>query len=171
VRALLAYLLILAFCGIKAQDKVYFLNGSSKECRVLEIGPEQILVKTAEETEVLYPAEILLIKFKNGSTEIINTPTASVIYNPAMKNNGKPNTTEKLHKPIYLSLNTLALCNADISAFYEYVPANKKIGIGIMGAYNFNLNATAQNLFIAILPNAKKNYDLGLTLNFYPGQF
>lgn len=167
----LLYLLIFAFCVVKSQDKVYFLNGTSKECQVLEIAPEQVIVKTEGETETFIRDQILLIKFKNGSTEIINTPTATIVYNPARKKTISESNNEKLHKPVYLSVNTLALCNADVSAFYEYVPASRKIGIGLMGAYNFNLNATAQNLFIAILPNAKKNYDLGLTLNLYPGRF
>jgi hypothetical protein len=154
---------------LKAQDRIYYLDGSSKDCAVLEIGPEEIQANINGEVETIYKNNLLLIKFKNGSTEIINTPTTSVIYNPTSGIKSKSNQ-DKIHKSSYLSVNTLALCNADISAFYEYISPAKIIGLGLVGAYNFNLSATAPNLFIAVLPNAKKNYDLGVTLNIYPSR-
>ncbi len=157
--------------ALKAQDKVYLLNGSSKECKVLEISPEEVIVSANGETETISSSELFLIRFKNGTVEIVNTPTLNVVYNPASHEKSNQNNSEKIFKQGNLSVNTLALCNADIAAFYEYIPRSKLIGIGLMGAYNFNLNATAQNLFIATLVNAKKNYDVGATFNFYPGRF
>lgn len=165
----LVYLLLLAFCALKAQDRIYYLDGRSKECIVLEIGPEDIQTNINGDVETINKAELLLLKFKNGTTEIINTPTASVIYNPSLGIKSKA-SHDHIHKHSYLSLNTLALCNADISAFYEYVPTSKLIGLGLTGAYNFNLRAGAPNAFIAILPDAKKDYDIGVTLNLYPSR-
>ncbi|MGZ3900503.1 MAG: hypothetical protein ACXVO9_13860 [Bacteroidia bacterium] len=163
------FLMVFLFCSLRAQDKIYFLDGHTLECRVLEISPEQVMVSAAEK-ESINRAEIFLIKYKNGFIEVMNTPTANVIYNPASKSKNQVSADTKIYKPGYLSLNTLALCNADIAAFYEYIPKSKIIGLGLMGAYNFNLNSTGQNSFITILPNAKKNFDLGATFNFYPGR-
>jgi len=70
----------------------------------------------------------------------------------------------------YVSLNSLALYNADVSVFYEHITKNKLFGVGVMGAYNFNLNTTLPNLFLYALQNSKKNYDIGATFNFYPGE-
>jgi hypothetical protein len=71
----------------------------------------------------------------------------------------------------FASLNTLALCNSDISGFFEKLSANKKVGFGGMAAYNFNRYAVLQNAFIAVLSNAKKQYDAGAFINFYPSHF
>ncbi len=151
-----------------AQDKVYFLDGSDKSGKVTEIGPDYVILQTEDEAQTIYREKILLVEFKNGSTEMMNLPPQSRIYNPtaiAIKNETK-NTGEFV--PVnFFSVNTIALCNADISGFYERILPGKKIGLGIMGAYNFNLYATAPNLFIAVLSNAKKNYDLGAYLNIY----
>ncbi|MCW3078425.1 MAG: hypothetical protein JWO32_3034 [Bacteroidetes bacterium] len=171
---ILFFCLVFYVCSAFGQDKVYYLNGTSKECKVLEITPELIYIKTSESSEYLYRSQLLLIQFKNGSTEIINTPTQSVVYNPAATLKPSDNNSGSnplLHKAGNLSINTLAPCNADIAVFYEHITKSKMFGLGIMGAYNFNIHATLPNQFIAALPHAKKNYDAGLTFNFYPGRF
>lgn len=173
MRILFLYLVLYA-CAALGQDKIYYLNGTSKECKVLEITPELIYIKSSDATETIYRSQVLLIQFKNGSTEIINTPTQSVVFNPLAPSKSSENTSTSntlLHKTGNISINTLALCNADIAVFYEHITKSKLIGLGIMGAYNFNIHATLPNQFIAALPHAKKNYDAGLTFNLYPGRF
>jgi len=169
MRKILLFLFTISLISIFAQDKIYFLNGTSRECKVLEISSENIIVAASNGNEDILRSEILLIEFKNGLVEIVNSPEKEIVYNPNSKN--QTSAKQELIRNHYASVNTLALCNADISGFYEYVPQSKKIGLGVMGAYNFNAYAGAQNLFIAPLSNAKKNYDLGLTCNWYPTQF
>lgn len=169
------YLLVFISVTATAQDKIYFLDGSSKTGKVLEISSDQITLQTQSEPEVFLKSSILLIEFKNGSVEAINTPTRTVIYNAA--NTPSLEKTPRARQEIDLfnynlgSLNTLALCNADVSGFYERLLPGKQFGVGLMAAYNFNVYANASNFFIAVLNNAKKKYDLGVYANFYPTGF
>lgn len=157
--------------NIAAQDKIYFLNGSSREAKVLEISPESILIEGEEEPVTLKRENLLLILFKNGTVELINSPSQDLIYNPNAPVKFSGTHPDGIFKPNHFSVNTLALCNADVAAFYEYITRSKIIGFGVMGAYNFNLRATYQNPYIARLKNAKKNYDVGATINIYPWAF
>lgn len=134
---------------------------------MLEINQQQIVYEKSGVNETVDRFNVLLIEFKNGLIEVITPSGENAVYDPKKGSSGKP-THASVHKGSYASLNTLALTNADISAFYEYIPRSKKIGFGIMGAYNFNLSAVLPNLYIAVLSNSKKNYDLGVTFNYYP---
>jgi hypothetical protein len=152
-----------------SQDKVYFLDGRCVNCKVLEISEDELLINKEGEEQKLNREELLLILYKNGTTESLNIPKQSSVYHPTTD---KRRIQEKeLFKPHYISLNTAALCNADVSVFYEHLTRTRLFGFGVMGAYNFNAQASFQNIFIVTLPNAKKNYDLGATFNFYPGKF
>jgi len=155
-----------------SQDKIYFLNGLSKQVTVLEINPNEVKFETDSTTETILKEEVLLIEYKNGSIEVLNKPKESKIVNT---NSLQKNNTYLQNKPIFnnnlVSINTLALCNADVAVFYERILQNKRIGLGVMGAFNFNLNSTMPNIFITLLNNAKKNYDLGIYFNYYPKAF
>jgi hypothetical protein len=179
MRHSLFYVLLFISIIATAQDRIYFLDGSSKTGKVLEISSEQITLQTPQEPEVFLKSSVLLIEFKNGTVEAINTPTRTVIYNastvPSVENDRV--RRERVPQEVDLfnynlgSINTLALCNADVSGFYERLLPGKQFGVGLMAAYNFNVYATASNLFIAVLNNAKKKYDLGVYINFYPTAF
>ncbi len=154
------------------QDKVYLLNGTSKSGKITEVSSDNILLD-AYESETIPRDQVLLLEFRNGSIEIINVPKQPVIFNPAsgeghVKREDPKNPSFNTNM---VSLNTMALCNADISGFYERLLPGKKAGIGVMAAYNFNASSGAQNLFISVLSNAKKNYDIGLFANVYIGGF
>ncbi len=156
--------------ALKSQDKLYFLDGTTKTGKVTEIGPEQIILKINFENNEFPRSSILLIQFADGSFEKINDPEKNVIASPDKKENFHFKQKEKeIYSYNHVSVNSLALCNADISAFYERILPSKKVGVGVMGAYNFNLYATFPNAFFAVLTNAKKHYDLGGYINFYPG--
>ena|SRR6218665_3838618 len=169
MKPLLLYLLLLSAFISRAQDTVYFLDGTSKTGKVTEIAPYHIILETRSEKETLPKYLLLLVEFKNGAVEVINTPEKTLVYNPnsAERSSKKPQKDDLTNYNLG-SLNTLALCNADISGFYERILPNKKIGLGLMGAYNFNIQASVSNLFIAVLNNAKKKYDLGAFANIYP---
>lgn len=165
----LAYLFVFLFCVTKAQDKIYFLNGTSKTGTITEISEEQITAQLSKkEKQAFDRSSILLIEFKNGSVEIITRPKENVLYNPVeAQNQLKPAKKQEFVFSNFGSLNTLALCNADISGFFEHVLSNRLIGVGVMGAYNFNERVSLSNLFIAPLTSARKKYDLGAFVNFY----
>jgi hypothetical protein len=153
---------------LRAQDTVYLIDGQKKICHVESITPEFIIITENREEKSLARSEVLLIEYKNGRGEIFNLPAENLNINP---DNGSISTIKKPESNTnknYVSLNTLALCNADISVFYEYFPKGKVLSFGVMGAYNFNINSTNQNLFISVLNNGKKNYDIGATINLFP---
>lgn len=170
MRLLLLYILFLFAFVLKSQDKLYFLDGTTKTGKVTEIGPDQIVLKINFENNEFPRSSILLIEFADGSFEKINDPEKNVIASPDKKENFHFKQKQKeIYSYNHVSVNSLALCNADISAFYERILPSKKVGLGLMGAYNFNLYATFPNAFFAVLTNAKKHYDLGGYINFYPG--
>jgi sRNA-binding regulator protein Hfq len=149
-----------------SQDKIYLLNGECYKGKVTEVQTESIKIKNSERS-VIYKDEILLIEYSNGLIENYKAPQADVVYSqPGAENKIDMQVLNDL-KRSRLSINTLALTNADLSCFYEYLTRDKSVGFGAMGAYNFNRYANAQNAFIAILNNSKKNYDLGAYINFY----
>ena len=158
--------------NVSAQDKIYYINGLCKQMHVLQISSDTIIAETDSTTETILTQNILLIEYKNGTIDVFNLPTQSKIINT---NSVQKNNIHNQNKPLFnfnlASYNALALCNADISAFYERILQNKKIGLGVMGAYNFNIHAIGTNAFISILNNAKKNYDLGIYFNYYPKAF
>ncbi len=151
---------------MRGQDKVYLLDGSSKTGVIEEISSESVILK-GEENAPIPRESVMLLEFKNGKTEVINRPKSSTNYNPTQLHNSKEAPAKNNDSQNMMSLNTLALCNADISGFYERFVVEKRFGIGAMAAYNFNASAGLQNFFIAVLSNAKKKYDAGIFANFY----
>lgn len=131
--------------------------------------PEHIeLVDGRGNPSIVSKFDLLLIEYHNGKFELFNRATKD-LETYVLDEEDTENKKEKPSnsKQNYLSLNTFALTNADVSAFYEYVSANKKGGFGVMGAYNFNIRTTFQNIFFANLPNSRKLYDLGLFCKAY----
>jgi len=170
VKKNLVYILFFLSAAVAAQDKVYFLDGSSKTGKVIEITSDEIKLEQ-DEIQSISKSSILLIQFKNGSIEVLNRPGNDVIYNSKTFQNPATNKiNESLSLNNILSINTLALCNSDISGFYERILSNRVFGFGLMGAYNFNGSASLQNAFILSLANAKKNYDLGFFANVYSSE-
>lgn len=162
-------LLIFPILSLRGQDKVYFLNGSFYSCKVLEIGPEQVVYLHANDTVTEARHAVMFIEYGNGRTEVINRPVWNASYQPkthvSIPEDEEAALKESYENQIYL--NTLSLVNADFSLYYEYVLKSKRLGLGAFGTYNFNSSASVLNAFIAFLPNGKKEYDAGLYLNGY----
>lgn len=163
---------------VLAQDKLYLLSGNKLTVKILEIGPNKIIYSELSESgapfvgskETVNVSEVLLIEYKNGTVEIFNQPDKDVVStSQGLISREIQKNSESSDNSNLLSLNTLALCISDISVFYEYLLPSRKIGIGAMAAYNFNVLANASNLYISVLNNGKKDYDLGAYLNFYFG--
>ena len=148
--------------------------------KILEVGIDDLTYAELSESGapfidsriVVLKSDILLVEYKNGSVEIFNRPEKnSVITSRGMATPPPKKTENQTVSSNLIYFNTLALCNADFAGFYEHITTNKKIGFGLMAAYNFNKYATFSNLFIVPLANAKKNYDAGGFINFYPRAF
>jgi hypothetical protein len=169
MRSQFLFILAFVFVGLKAQDKIYFLNGSSKNCKVEAVTPDHLELTCEGSSQIISKQEIILTRYANGSVDVFTFPKEEQIFQPGIE--AKPKASLSSYRPNYASLNSLALCNSDISVFYEYLSGNKLFGVGVMGAYNFNLSTTFQNLFITVLNSPKKNYDLGITFNVYPVNF
>ena len=171
LRYFLLNTIILLSLTFKCQDKLYFLDGTNKVGKITEIGPEEIIIKIDFDNISFPRSSVLLLEFKNGSTEIINKPTENITRIAEKKENFHFKQAKKeLYYYNQISVNSLALSNADISVFYERILPKKKLGVGVMGAYNINQYANAFNINIAVLSNAKKNYDMGAFINFYPSR-
>jgi len=68
-----------------------------------------------------------------------------------------------------ISVNTLALCNGDLTLFYDKLINNGKFAFTLMGGYNFNYRMGGLNLYITNSKyNAKKIYDMGGGFYFAP---
>ncbi|MEO6304417.1 MAG: hypothetical protein ABIP51_14725 [Bacteroidia bacterium] len=171
MRISLSYIFILVALVLKSQDKIYFLDGTTRTGKVTEIRSQQIVIKENYENTEIPRSAVLLIEFSDGSTEIINIPEENITANIDKKENFHfKQPKNEIYNYNQASINSLALCNADVTAFYERILSTKKIGLGLIGSYNFNLNANGINSFIAVLANAKKNYDLGAFINLYTGR-
>jgi hypothetical protein len=155
------------------------MDGSKILVKILEIAPNEITYTLISESgapfindhEKIATKEVVLIEYKNGRIEVYNLPKKSLIYNAngTVRKELKKGSAEFAFN--FVSLNTLGLCNADISVFFERLIDSKRIGYGVMGAYNFNHRVISPNLFLSILHNAKKNYDLGAFVNLYTNPF
>lgn len=162
-----------------SQDLIYLNSGSKFEALVKEINETSIKYKNVNNPEgptyVIAKTDVLFVEYKNGNVDVINKNP-----NPVSPKSNTPSAGEnketKLPKPsdVYymnknsLMINGLALTNADITLMYERDLLQNHLGVMVLGSYNFNTRTTWPNLYLMDLANTKKNYDLGLGLNFYP---
>jgi sRNA-binding regulator protein Hfq len=150
-----------------AQDKIYLLNGQLLTGKVTEIEDVMIKYRVDGEEQVIGRQYVMLIEFKSGQVEMMTPPETESVYMPeGIDNRRLSDNSKKLEKNNSISLNSLALCNSDVSVFYEKLLL-KQFGVGVMGAYNFNTVSSYLNSNISVLGNAKKNYDLGCYANLY----
>ncbi len=149
-----------------AQDKIYLLDGQKLEGKVSEMSSQKITYKCNGISQEVDVDLVLLIEFFNGRTQVFHASQKD-LYRPGNihpeRKEDKPGI--KWQNEFYI--NTLALFNADISLYYEYRLSTKRIGLGLLGTYNFNAYATAPNYYVASLNNGKKLYDAGAFISFY----
>ena len=160
---------LVSFCSsLLGQDKVYLLNGEVKKGVILEVSPNNITFMDDYGTTTLEKTGILLVEFKSGKTEVFNKATVDLFATNGRGSNPRfEKTRRKVDTVNMLSINSAALCNADLAFFYERLLFNKRIGIGLMGAYNFNSVTNFYNLYLFPLEKSKKVYDAGFHLNYY----
>lgn len=165
---------------INAQDLIYLNNGVKFDALVKEITTNEIKYKNVNNpdgpTYVISQREVLFIEYKNGTVEVINKNPATVSPKPTTPTAGEKEKEVKKATPLdvyYMNknsvlINGLALMNADITFMYERDFANGHLSVLALGGYNFNNVTTWPNAYLQQMSNSKKNYDLGLGLNFFP---
>lgn len=164
------------FQFIRSQDIIYLNNGSKFEAIVKELTSYEVKYKNFSNpdgpTYVIVKNDVLFIEYQNGTLEIINK-------NPRALSPVKTETTtpkKEIKKGPYdmyyagknsIYLNGLALLNSDVALIYDREIANSRLSLVLLGAYNFNLNTNYTNYYIQALGVSKKNYDLGVGINYY----
>lgn len=179
-RSLIVFSFLIVALSLKSQDYIYLNNGSKFEAKVKEITSNEIKYKNINNpdgpTYVIAKSEVLFVEYKNGTVDVINknpTPISPKPVTPTAGNN-KPEAKKTPTDLYYMNKNTLlinglALTNADITLMYDREFAKSHLSVTVLGGYNFNKQTTWPNLVIKdALSNTKKNYDVGLGLNFYP---
>jgi hypothetical protein len=180
MRLFLLFILICFCCAtnIFAQDVLYTISGNKIKAKVIEINANEIKYKDFNNIEgptyLIYNTDVVLIQFANGSSQIINANAPAL--KPAKtetvttkKPQQKQNQNLYYMNPNLLSINALALANGDVTLMYDRDFFNSRLSLSALGGYNFNTRMGVLNSFINdSREHAKKNFDLGLGINFMP---
>jgi hypothetical protein len=165
-----------------SQDILYLSNGDKLSAKITEINPTDVKYKDFTNlngpTYVISNSELVLIQYSNGTTQVINSnprPIEPKKESP-LTTSTKVIETKKTTLPnLYymnsnlLSINALALTNGDVTLIYDRELFNCKMSVSFLGGYNFNSRMGVLNSFISdTKDNAKKNYDVGLGINYMP---
>lgn len=158
-QVLIVLFLYLAKIGL-AQDAIYFKSGEKQVGKIQEINSEFILFEdTFNNINEILKADLLLIQFKNNTTELFNLPEKSeLIY--------KGKRTEDLNFNNSIATNLAAFALGDLNLTFERKDCAKDVDIGLFGAYNINNRTTIFNLRFNNLSAAKRYIELGAFINF-----
>jgi hypothetical protein len=180
MRLFLFLILICFYCttNVFAQDVLYTISGNKIKAKVIEINANEIKYKDFNNIEgptyLIYNTDVVLIQFANGSTQIINAnaPELKPVKTETVTAK-KPQQKQKQNlyymNPNLLSINALALANGDVTLMYDRDFYNSRLSLSVLGGYNFNTRMGFLNSFINdSREHAKKNFDLGLGINFMP---
>ena len=176
-RLTVCFCLVFLFQTIRAQDIIYLNNGSKFEATVKEISASEIKYKNFTNpdgpTYVITKGDVLFIEYKNGVIDIINTNPLSISPVKTETVTAKKEVKKASPYELYylnkncLYFNGLALVNSDLAFIYEREFAKSRLSVTLLGAYNFNVHSNYTNSYIQALDNSKKNYDIGLGINYF----
>ncbi|MGZ3884681.1 MAG: hypothetical protein ACXVPD_10825, partial [Bacteroidia bacterium] len=177
-RLFIFIVLCASFSAVFSQDVLYLNNGTKFTGLVKEINITEIKYKNENNpngpTYVIAKSDVLFIEYKNGTIDVINKNPRSLspikeVKEPVAvkKEEPKPATDINYINKNVIMINGIALANADLTLLYDREFANSRLSATALVGYNFNNVVTWPNLFVANLPNAKKNYDIGLGVNYY----
>lgn len=144
----------------KAQDLIYFKTGEKQVGKIQEINSDFILFEdTFNNLNEIPKADLLVIQFKNNTTEVLNLPEKSeIIYQ------GKRREDLSLNNSI--STNLAAFTLGDLNLTFERKNFAKDIDFGIFGAYNLNTRTTIFNARFSNFSASKRHLEFGAFLNF-----
>ncbi len=176
------YFLLLAlfsvFANLRSQDMIYLNNGTKFPGIVTEISTSELRYKSTNNptgpTYVVTKSDVLFVEYKNGTVDVINKNPQPLSPQPIETTPEKkeikkgPNDLYYLNKNSIM-INGMALTNSDITLLFDREFAKSHLSVTALAGYNFNITTTWENLYIStLLYKPKKNYDLGLGINFYP---
>ncbi len=164
---------------LKSQDLIYTVKGTKIQGKVIEINPTSIKYKSPSNLDgpnyVILRNEVVLIEYSNGGAQIINENPPPI--SPPKNENPANSSKKKDQKPLNLyyldknliSVNALSLANGDFTIMYDREFFESKLSLSLLGGYNFNSRMGLLNAFlVSERENAKKNFDVGMALNFMP---
>lgn len=166
----------LLFSLVRSQDIIYLNTGDKFEAIVKELNVVSIKYKNFANQEgptyVIKRSDVLFIEYQNGMIEVINKNPVSVSPIKTETVAPKKEIPKGPYDQLYMNknciyLNGLALVNSDIALIYDREIAKNKLSLVLLGAYNFNIHTNYTNRYIQALNNSKKNYDLGIGINYY----
>jgi hypothetical protein len=161
MKLFLAVLLFVISAQICAQDVIYLVNGERYEGKVTEVHEMRVRAELRTEVRDFSKSEILLIHYADGKRVMYSRPQENLLYGKAL-----PGT--ELKSENLFSINTLGLCNGDITLVYEKPFLYKLFSIGGMASWNFNPHTTFLNPFIQPLANSSIRFGGGAFINLYP---
>ncbi len=178
------WFIFILFCislNSNAQDVLYTSKGAKIEAKLTEINASDIKYKEFTNLDgpvyVISKSEIVLIQYANGTTQVINQSPSN--YSPKKESQvfTSNESKEVKKKPLDLyymnsnliSVNALSLANGDATIIYDKELFKSKMSLSFLVGYNFNSRMGALNLYVADSKSAaKKNYDIGLGINYMP---
>lgn len=181
MRTILSLFLLLGIVACAhAQDIIYTVSGNKLQAKVTEVNTTDVKYKDFSNLEgptyVISKREVVLIRYVDGFTQIINeNPPALQPKQEEKSNPSRPALAEKKPMNLYylsknlISINALALMNGDVTILYDRELLDSRLGITLLGGYNFNPNTGPLNAVIRdSWLQSKKNYDVGLGISFMP---
>ncbi len=167
---------VFLFHLVRSQDIIYLNNGAKVKAVVKELNVTTVRYKNFDNQDgpmyVANKKDILFIEYQNGTIEIINKEPASILppgQEIVLPKKEIPKGPYELHysNKNCIYLNGLALVNSDIAVIYDREIAKSRLSLVLLGAYNLNIQTNYTNRYIQALSNSKKNYDLGVGINYY----
>jgi hypothetical protein len=164
-----------------AQDMLYTITGSKIEAKILEINQYDIKYKDLKNIDSLTfnirKSDLILIKFSNGSSQIINENPPIISPKTSQEKTVKPTPTKKtlrnidLPTPNIISINALSLMNGDFAINYDRdFPETENENVfsfTALAAVNFNSKMGILNApIISDKEFAKKKIDIGVGINY-----
>ena len=140
-----AVFLLAGICSVAAQDLIVLRNGTMIEAKVTEISPTEIRYKRFDNldgpTIVIPVADVLSIKYENGTYEIFNADTATEQESTQTE---KPQTTamnpDKLNFGVNLNPSGFLLFGPSVSMEFSKGNSNTEINFlfpaGLAGGWN-----------------------------------
>lgn len=148
------------FLFYKAQDFIYFKDGTKKEAKILEIYTDRIIISDSFNIpDEIETSNIVLIQFKNKTTQLFNLPNESI-------KTYKNKTLQHYEFNNSIGFNVAALALGDVNIYLGTKFKNKKIDINSFGAYNISNRVTIFNNKFSNFSFAKRLAEFGTSINY-----
>lgn len=179
----------------RAQDQLFKKDNSKILVNVLEVGPDAIKYKSADNPNgpvyVVSKSDVVMIIYKNGDHETFssNRPKEAYIYDQPMEGTSPGRTTSRMtsedSSKYYrynknFSINFCNLMNMEIGAMFQVDLFKNHIGLVVPLATGIGKPSVTQSVYFGNANNQgyygynsqyqlqQKLFEVGLGLNYYP---